>query len=74
MRSSRPNGHGPARHSHADREVSSAPGLRLTASFGVTEYAGQSHTEQLVAAADEALYRAKRAGKDRVKRAPAAPF
>jgi diguanylate cyclase (GGDEF)-like protein len=58
----------------ADREISSAPDLRVTASFGVAEYARQSNTEQLVAAADDALYRAKRAGKDRVTRAPAAPF
>jgi len=45
----------------------------VSASFGVAEYAGESTTEQLVAAADGALYRAKRAGKDRVERAvPAA--
>ena len=53
----------------ADRDISGAPGLRVTASFGVAEYAGQSNTEQLVDAADSALYRAKRAGRDRVERA-----
>ena len=58
----------------ADREVASVRGLRVTASFGVAEYAGQLNTEQLVAAADEALYRAKRAGKDRVERALPAAF
>ena len=53
----------------ASRRIPSAPELRVTASFGVAEYAGESNTEQLVAAADSALYRAKRAGKDRVERA-----
>jgi diguanylate cyclase (GGDEF)-like protein len=46
----------------------------VTASFGVAEYAGQSNTEQLVDAADSALYRAKRAGRDRVERAVPAAF
>jgi PleD family two-component response regulator len=46
----------------------------VTASFGVAEYAGETNTEQLVAAADSALYRAKRAGKDRVERAARATF
>jgi PleD family two-component response regulator len=50
------------------------PGLRVTASFGVAEYAGEANTEQLVAAADDALYRAKRGGKDRVVRAARAAF
>ena len=53
----------------ATRRIPSAPELRVTASFGVAEYAGESTTEQLVAAADDALYRAKRGGKDRVERA-----
>jgi diguanylate cyclase (GGDEF)-like protein len=53
----------------AARNVPGLPGLRVTASFGVAEYAGETNTEQLVAAADSALYRAKRAGKDRVERA-----
>jgi diguanylate cyclase (GGDEF)-like protein len=57
----------------AMRRIPSAPDLRVTASFGVAEYAGESNSEQLVAAADSALYRAKRGGKDRVERAvPAA--
>ena len=46
----------------------------MTASFGVAEYAGETNTEQLLAAADGALYRAKRAGKDRVERAERAVF
>jgi diguanylate cyclase (GGDEF)-like protein len=53
----------------AERGIPSAPELRVTASFGVAEYAGETNTEELVAAADGALYRAKRAGKDRVERA-----
>jgi diguanylate cyclase (GGDEF)-like protein len=58
----------------AARSIPSVPGLRITASFGVAEYAGETNTEQLVAAADSALYRAKRAGKDRVERAARAAF
>ena len=58
----------------AARSIPGAPGLRVTASFGVAEYAGESNSEELVAAADRALYRAKRAGKDRVERAVSAAF
>ncbi|HEY2208104.1 MAG TPA: diguanylate cyclase [Gaiellaceae bacterium] len=58
----------------ATRRIPSVPGLRVTASFGVAEYAGEANTEQLVAAADDALYRAKRGGKDRVVRAARAAF
>jgi diguanylate cyclase (GGDEF)-like protein len=58
----------------ATRNIPSVPGLRVTASFGVAEYAGETNTEQLVEAADSALYRAKRAGKDRVERAARAAF
>jgi diguanylate cyclase (GGDEF)-like protein len=58
----------------AARGIPSVPGLRVTASFGVAEYAGETKTEELVAAADSALYRAKRAGKDRVERAARAAF
>jgi len=58
----------------AARRIPSVPGLRVTASFGVAEYAGEANTEQLVAAADDALYRAKRGGKDRVVRAARAAF
>jgi diguanylate cyclase (GGDEF)-like protein len=56
------------------RRIPSVPGLRVTASFGVAEYAGETNTEQLLAAADDALYRAKRAGKNRVERAARAAF
>ena len=58
----------------AARSIPGVPGLRVTASFGVAEYAGETNTEQLVAAADSALYRAKRAGKDRVEPAAQATF
>ncbi len=58
----------------AARRIPSVPGLRVTASFGVAEYAGEANTAQLVAAADDALYRAKRGGKDRVVRAARAAF
>jgi len=58
----------------AARNIPGVPGLRVTASFGVAEYAGETNTEQLVAAADSALYRAKRAGKDRVEPAAQATF
>jgi len=57
-----------------DRSIPGAPGLRVTASFGVAEYTGELNSEELVVAADSALYRAKRAGKDRVVRAAAAAF
>jgi diguanylate cyclase (GGDEF)-like protein len=58
----------------AARNIPGVPGLRVTASFGVAEYAGETNTEQLVAAADGALYRAKHAGKDKVERAARAAF
>ena len=58
----------------AARRIPSVPGLRVTASFGVAEYKGEATTEQLVAVADDALYRAKRGGKDRVVRAARAAF
>jgi diguanylate cyclase (GGDEF)-like protein len=58
----------------AERGIPAASGLRVTASFGVAEYAGETNTEELVVAADGALYRAKRAGKDRVERAARAAF
>ncbi|GEM_PF-464616 len=55
----------------AARSIERADGsrLRVTASFGVAEHVPGASAEQLVAAADEALYRAKRAGKNRVERA-----
>lgn len=40
--------------------------ISATASFGVAGFAGRGDTSELLAAADAALYRAKRAGKDRV--------
>ena len=50
--------------------VSGRGSLRVTASFGVASIPeSASDSEQLVAAADAALYRAKRAGKNRVERA-----
>ncbi|HJQ75000.1 MAG TPA: GGDEF domain-containing protein, partial [Gaiellaceae bacterium] len=58
----------------AARRVPGAPDLRVTASFGVAEYEPESGTEELLAAADGALYRAKRAGKNRVERAVRARF
>ena len=58
----------------AARSIPGVRGLRVTASFGVAEYARGSDTEQLVAAADQALYRAKRSGKNRVNRAVSAAF
>jgi diguanylate cyclase (GGDEF)-like protein len=48
--------------------------LRVTASFGVATLPGSADDmRELVAAADEALYRAKRAGKNRTVRAEASP-
>jgi diguanylate cyclase (GGDEF)-like protein len=40
--------------------------LRVTASFGVAEFPTYASSEALLAAADAALYQAKRAGKNRV--------
>lgn len=56
------------------KSIPGAAGLRVTASFGVAEYTPESGTEQLVAAADDALYRAKRGGKNRVERAVPTAF
>ena len=58
----------------AERSIPGLPALHVTASFGVAEYVGETNAEQLLAAADGALYRAKRAGKDRVERAERAVF
>jgi diguanylate cyclase (GGDEF)-like protein len=45
--------------------------LRVTASFGAASLAGTGHADKdtLVAAADAALYQAKRSGKNRTQRA-----
>jgi len=52
----------------AEREIVPADGvtLRVTASFGAAASNAAMTQDELVEAADEALYRAKRAGKDRV--------
>ena len=52
----------------AEREILSVDGmpLHVTASFGVATSNATTTVQQLVEAADEALYRAKRAGKDQV--------
>jgi diguanylate cyclase (GGDEF)-like protein len=46
--------------------------IRMTASFGVAAHPPAADQDELVAAADTALYRAKREGKDRVEVAPGA--
>jgi diguanylate cyclase (GGDEF)-like protein len=52
----------------AERTIEAPSGERLhvTASFGVATFDGRGGLRELLAAADVALYRAKRAGKDRV--------
>jgi diguanylate cyclase (GGDEF)-like protein len=47
-------------------EAPSGEHFHVTATFGVAEFDGRSGLLELLAAADAALYRAKRAGKDRV--------
>jgi diguanylate cyclase (GGDEF)-like protein len=64
--------------SKARTELPDGQLLKVTASFGVAGKGELQSAEQLVAAADEALYEAKRAGKNRVVAAgvvekPAAP-
>ena len=52
----------------AEREILSTDGvpLHVTASFGAAASSSSTTVTELIKAADEALYRAKRAGKDRV--------
>jgi diguanylate cyclase (GGDEF)-like protein len=47
-----------------------APGLEVSASFGVAEYAAGAPPQTAFAAADRALYRAKRDGRNRVTAEP----
>jgi diguanylate cyclase (GGDEF)-like protein len=56
------------RDEFALRTVLAPSGERIvaTASFGVADFAGRGSTTEFLAAADAALYKAKRAGKDRV--------
>jgi diguanylate cyclase (GGDEF)-like protein len=48
-------------------------GVRLSASMGVASWNESLDAAALVRASDQALYRAKRAGRDRVEVAPLAP-
>jgi diguanylate cyclase (GGDEF)-like protein len=63
------------REALAERVVISPLGdrLALTASFGVAEWGGTGKAQDLLAAADAALYEAKRRGKDRVEAAGNVP-
>jgi len=60
----------------AKRVVVSTVGDRLatTASFGVAQWDGSGTSNDLLAAADAALYQAKRRGKNRVEAAPGPPL
>jgi diguanylate cyclase (GGDEF)-like protein len=62
-----------ARFVQGVREVRFAGGLRVTCSAGVAARADGGDSAALFAAADDALYEAKRRGKDRVIVARAAP-
>lgn len=58
------------RRSLAQLRFEAAPGLRLTASFGVASMAPEEKMEHAMARADEAMYRSKREGRDRATLAP----
>jgi diguanylate cyclase (GGDEF)-like protein len=49
----------------AEIDVGDGAHVRLTASFGVADSSAQGSTDELLRRADDALYSAKRAGKDR---------
>lgn len=55
----------------AERTVRGSDGasIRITCSFGVASYPAAETADELLAAADEALYEAKRSGKNRVEAA-----
>src|SRR5436190_925586 len=57
----------------ASIELPNGSELKVTASFGVATKGELERAEQLIAAADEALYEAKRAGKNRVVAADPQP-
>lgn len=43
-----------------------APGLKLTISMGIAEYAGEAQHERLLSRSDSALYQAKKHGRNRI--------
>lgn len=55
---------------HAADWAGIAPGLNVTVSIGVAESCGGCTTEALLHEADQALYQAKRSGRNRVEMAP----